>query len=1634
MANNRAPKQWALTKVETINTFENWRQNILYTLSLDANFAPYLIDGVQWAKRTPAAPLRGFINDDEEIAENRRRTAAQKVNLLELLLGQIANYAPIVSRNTIVISSTSIASIWQALRLHYGFQSTGAHFLDFDSISLQSEERAEDLYQRLIAFIDDSMLRANGGITHHGEQPADETLSPTLENVVVLTWLRLLHPSLPKLVKQRYGTELRSRTLASLKPEISQALESLLDELRNTEDAKVLRSAVREYKSSGSSRGTDRPSPSSNAMIKRKTPYRQTTRQCPICKASGRPLFNHFLSSCKFLPESDRQYLTKARQIFGAEHDDDQFDEDDDLDQEDDQLTQSVNNISLARRVHIQSSPTMKVYSRHHPLCLTLDSGAETNMIKAATAKYIGAKIEQSSQTAIQADGETPLTILGEIHITVSRNGRDMALDALVVEEMDSEILAGIPFMEENDIALRPACKEICIGGIETFKYNTNRRVSPHNAVRRAQVVRAPPSGATIWPGEYIELPIPSEYDDCEIALEPRYANHHNPRIQWLCPNITETVGGRIRIVNSSSDPIHLPKNEHFCQVLHTIEANTQNETSPIAVRQASLQTKDVLRHSVNVNLDPDNLLSPELRNRFHSILTEYDSVFDPKITGYNGAVGPFQAIVNMGPTQPPQRKGRVPQYARNKLVELQAKFDELENLGVFRRPEDLDIVAEYVNPSFLIKKASGGYRLVTAFADVGRYCKPTPSLMQDVDTTLRSIARWKYIVTTDLTSAFYQIPLSKDSMKYCGVVTPFRGVRIYTRSAMGMPGSETALEELTCRVLGDLLEEGVVAKLADDLYCGGSTPTELLHNWTRVLQALDHCNLRLSAHKTTICPKSTTILGWIWSFGTLHASPHRIATLSTCKMPETVRGLRSFIGAYKAISRVLPGCAQFVSPLDSAIAGCQSQELISWTEALQVHFNTAQKALSSNKRIALPIPTDQLWIVTDGSVKNHGIGSTLYVTRSNKPTAAGFFSAKLRKHQVTWLPCEIEALGIAAAVKHFAPFIIQSECQTCLLTDSKPCVQAFEKLCRGEFSASPRVTSFLSTASRYQVTIRHLAGSANIPSDFASRNAPDCNDHRCQICTFITTTEDSVIRTTSVQDVLDGALRLPFTTRSTWLATQSECPDLRRVHAHLKQGTRPSKKLTNIRDVKRYLHCVTIARDGLLVVRRPNQLTQIQETIVIPRQVVSGLLTALHIKLDHPSRHQLKLVFHRHFYALDMDKIIEEVSQSCHACAALRKVPDNIVAQSSEDPPDAIGISFAADVIKRHRQLILVLRETVTSFTSSLLIDNECHDTLRSALACLCSQQTPLDGPNTVIRVDPAPGFMALSDDKVLRSLHISLEIGRIKNKNKNPVAEKAIAELLDELLRQEPGNGPVTPLQLALATARLNSRIRSRGLSSREMMFQRNQFTNESLPISDRDLITAQHRQRTINHPFSERSKSSGHVTPLPHLSVGDIVYLSVDKSKLQPRARYLIVSIDGPWCFIRKFAGAQLRSTSYKVKLSECYCVPSFDHNHLQPVCEGSDEEYEATTPDYLPPPEPPATPDIITNPLDISIQVSQPDTIHISSPSLDNTLEDTCASPTDISPNPTSCTPSSPLNSRPQRIRKPPGYLTAYDLSG
>ena len=255
--------------------------------------------------------------------------------------------------------------------------------------------------------------------------------------------------------------------------------------------------------------------------------------------------------------------------------------------------------------------------------------------------------------------------------------------------------------------------------------------------------------------------------------------------------------------------------------------------------------------------------------------------------------------------------------------------------------------------------------------------------------------------------------------------------------------------------------------------------------------------------------------------------------------------------------------------------------------------------------------------------------------------------------------------------------------------------------------------------------------------------------------------------------------------------------------------------------------------------------------------------------------------------------QVVSRVSDRCHSCAAIQSSPTAHIDQSTSPPPEAIGRSFAADVIKCSRWLIFVLRKTFTSSISSLFLVNGRHQTLCNAIVNLCLEKCPMDGPHAVIRTDPKPGFRALVNSPLLKKHRITIEFGQAKNPNKNPMAERAVQELETELLHQKPLGGAVSPLTLAIATSALNSRIHSHGLSSRKMWTQRDQFSNKQLPLPDDHLIALQHEQHLSNHPHSECSKAPVHQRhPTPLIGVGDLVYLHSDLNKsLEPLTATLL-----------------------------------------------------------------------------------------------------------------------------------------------
>ena len=140
-----APKPWPLGKKETVQltSFLGWKNNLLYILKASKDNKEFLKNGAEWKAVSDGTANRGLVDD----TTGDETKAVDKVQNLELMLGQIANYCPMIDRNLIIEESTCLDDVWELIKEHYGFQSTGGQFLELLDFRLETDECKQDLYQ-----------------------------------------------------------------------------------------------------------------------------------------------------------------------------------------------------------------------------------------------------------------------------------------------------------------------------------------------------------------------------------------------------------------------------------------------------------------------------------------------------------------------------------------------------------------------------------------------------------------------------------------------------------------------------------------------------------------------------------------------------------------------------------------------------------------------------------------------------------------------------------------------------------------------------------------------------------------------------------------------------------------------------------------------------------------------------------------------------------------------------------------------------------------------------------------------------------------------------------------------------------------------------------------------------------------------------------------------------------------------------------------------------------------------------------------------------------------------------------------------------------------------------------------------
>jgi hypothetical protein len=198
-------------------------------------------------------------------------------------------------------------------------------------------------------------------------------------------------------------------------------------------------------------------------------------------------------------------------------------------------------------------------------------------------------------------------------------------------------------------------------------------------------------------------------------------------------------------------------------------------------------------------------------------------------------------------------------------------------------------------------------------------------------------------------------------------------------------------------------------------------------------------------------------------------------------------------------------------------------------------------------------------------------------------------------------------------------------------------------------------------------------------------------------------------------------------------------------------------------------------------------------------------------------------------------------------------------------------------------------------------------------------------------VRLDNAPGLTSLAKDPCLSRLGIRLEYGDTRNVNKNPVCEKAIRELEQEIVRLHPEGGLLSDSDIQVVLKVLNNRIRNRGFTAQEIMFQRELSTGNPLSMNDENLAKTQFEYRSANHEVSARTKVPFGITrtefyPKP----GTLVFIKDAGDKHSARDRYMVMKTDEHHAYVRKLTD-KFQSKLIPVKSHQIFSVPGFDFDN-------------------------------------------------------------------------------------------------------
>jgi hypothetical protein len=313
------------------------------------------------------------------------------------------------------------------------------------------------------------------------------------------------------------------------------------------------------------------------------------------------------------------------------------------------------------------------------------------------------------------------------------------------------------------------------------------------------------------------------------------------------------------------------------------------------------------IAEKLHLNID-ETYLSPSQKRTLLSLCGHYRHVFATNTEGL-GKTNLYEFEIDTGDATPQRRNYyRYPPHMRQ---EIDRQVSDILSNGIIEPS-----VSRWLSPVCLVKKKTGEWRLAIDYRPLNAVTKTISWPILRLDDIFDAIAssEAKYFSVCDLSSGFWQVPMSESSKETTAFIT-HNGVYQFRRMLFGTVNSPMAFSMVMSRALGDINWRHVLIYI-DDIFIMSSDFDEHIKHMEEVFVRLNNAGLRLKPSKCCLAQTRVTFLGYEVTEKGIAVDEAKTEAIRSYPRPKNMKDIRAFLGTCSYYRRHINGFAHIAAPV----------------------------------------------------------------------------------------------------------------------------------------------------------------------------------------------------------------------------------------------------------------------------------------------------------------------------------------------------------------------------------------------------------------------------------------------------------------------------------------------------------------------------------------------------------------------------------------------------------------------------------------------------------------------------------------------------------------------------------------------